>query len=91
LEHGAVEGKQIAKGEKVTAVVPGVEKGAEIAAGTVVAVQILATTIHNINIPKRLAAAGRTAPIFRIVLISGGGSAILSTRSRSARKTITGG
>jgi coenzyme PQQ precursor peptide PqqA len=66
LEHGAVEGKQIAKGEKVTAVVPGVEKGGEIAAGTVVAVQTPATTIHNI--PNALQRAGRTAPIFPMTI-----------------------
>jgi len=29
FDHGADEGKQIAKGEKVTALVPGVENGSE--------------------------------------------------------------
>ena len=42
--------------------VPGVEKGAEIAAGTMVAVQTLATTIHNIL--KRLAAGPDQQPLF---------------------------
>jgi hypothetical protein len=62
LEHGAVEGNEVAKREEVTAVVPGVEKGAEIAAWSVVAVQMLAATIHNIA--KALRQAGRKAPIF---------------------------
>jgi coenzyme PQQ precursor peptide PqqA len=78
LLSSALEGKQIAKGQKVTGLVPRVEKRAQNARNARV-MQILATLLRAISSQARL---GRRAFIFPGVLISAGGSAILTKRSQ---------
>jgi hypothetical protein len=81
----ALEGKQTAKAEKVAALVPRVENEIEMPA---------AQCAESCNLARGNFISKGSEPvrfILRTVLISFGGSAMLTKRSRFARESMTGG